>query len=146
MSNFYNFYVPQKDFEVVFHRFLLNTDVPKDSKGITEYKYLSKDCFHLSQLGHARTANAYWNSMLTPASKRLTYWEKEFETFRCPTAQNPYLFTTKNSWLVLKKFKFLRKIKIDDACKKKLSLCKNNCQSYSPNYLHLVKSSFLACS
>lgn len=58
---------------------------------------MSKDCFHLSQLGHARAANAYWNSMLTPKSQRELEWKKEFEIVKCPSQNNPFLMTTKNS-------------------------------------------------
>jgi hypothetical protein len=87
---------------VNLHPFLEYTDIPKDANGVTEYKYMSKDCFHLSQLGHARTANSYWNSMLTPERQRLRYSKKEFEEFRCPTQQSPFLMTTRNSWSLKK--------------------------------------------
>lgn len=86
---------------MTFHPFLDQTDIPKDSHGETDYTYMSKDCFHLSQLGHARAANAYFNSILTPESQRQRSWKKEFEEFRCPTEQNPFLMTTKNSWKLI---------------------------------------------
>lgn len=58
---------------------------------------MSQDCFHLSQKGHATAANALWNSMLTPENKRLNFFRKELEEFKCPTSLTPYLATTKNS-------------------------------------------------
>lgn len=87
----------RNDFEVTFHPFLDLTDIPRDANGDTDYRYMSKDCFHLSQVGHARTANTYFNSMMTPESHRQRFWTKEFEEFRCPTVHNPFIFTSKNS-------------------------------------------------
>lgn len=86
------------DFEVNLHPLLEKTDIPRDSQGRTDFTYMSTDCFHLSQKGHARAANSYYNSMMTPEKQRARSWSKEFETFRCPTQQHPFLFTTKNSW------------------------------------------------
>lgn len=85
---------------MTLHPFLDKTDIPKDENGITEYKYMSKDCFHLTQLGHARAANAYYNSLLMPESKRIRAWKKEFEEFLCPTQQDPFIFTSKNGWMI----------------------------------------------
>lgn len=87
----------RSDFEVSLHPFLDQTDIPKVANGATDYSYMSKDCFHLSQLGHARAANAYYNSMLTPERMRLRYWTNEFETFLCPTQQQPFITTSRNS-------------------------------------------------
>ena len=75
----------------------IESDVPRDFNGVTEYKYLARDCFHLSQLGHARTANAYWNAMLTKESQRDRQWKKEFDEFKCPTTKNPFMATVRNS-------------------------------------------------
>ncbi|KAG5680842.1 hypothetical protein PVAND_010323 [Polypedilum vanderplanki] len=85
------------DFEVTIHPFLDKGDVPKFSNGDTDLSYMSKDCFHLSQKGHATVANALWNSMLTPERARLRYFKNEFEEFKCPTATQPFLLTSKNS-------------------------------------------------
>ena len=76
--------------------FMDKSDVPKDENGQTKYEYLSTDCFHPSQLGHARAANSYWNSMLASEDKRETEWKQEFKEFRCPTEENPFLKTSKN--------------------------------------------------
>lgn len=42
-------------------------------------------------------ANALWNSMLTPKNERLRNFKREFEEFKCPSSQKPFLATTKNS-------------------------------------------------
>lgn len=86
-----------QDFEVNMHQFLEKGDIPRFSNGDTDLSYMSKDCFHLSQKGHATIANALWNSMLTPQSQRLHYFKREFVEFKCPSVQMPYLATTKNS-------------------------------------------------
>ena len=87
----------RSDFEVTLHPFLDKTDIPKDTNGNTDFSYMSLDCFHLSQLGHARAANAYFNSMMTPEKQRMRFWTKEFEEFHCPTPQRPFISTSKNS-------------------------------------------------
>jgi hypothetical protein len=89
-------YSPQ-DFEVTIHRFLDKADIPRFANGATDLSYLSKDCFHFSQKGHALAANALWNSIITEESERLRYVKREFEEFKCPTAQKPFLITSKNS-------------------------------------------------
>jgi hypothetical protein len=76
---------------------LEKSEVPMNFNDRSDFKYLSTDCFHMSQLGHARAANAYWNSMLTVESERDRKWKKEFEEFKCPTLKHPFLMTTKNS-------------------------------------------------
>ncbi|XP_070499489.1 phospholipase B1, membrane-associated-like [Chironomus tepperi] len=84
------------DFEVNVHPFLDKGDIPRFPDGNTDLTYMSQDCFHLSQKGHATAANALWNSMLTPESKRLHFFRRELEEFKCPTSLSPYLATTKN--------------------------------------------------
>lgn len=42
------------DFTVVVQPFILNYTFPTASDGNTDYSYLSVDCFHFSQRGHAR--------------------------------------------------------------------------------------------
>lgn len=79
------------------HRIFDKGSTPKLSDESTDMTYLSKDCFHFSQKGHALAANALWNSMLTPENERLQYVKHEFEEFKCPSTQKPFLATTKNS-------------------------------------------------
>lgn len=87
----------QQDFEVTIHPFLDKGDIPRFQNGNTDFSYMSEDCFHLSQKGHAQAANSLWNSMLTSENKRLNFFRREFEEFKCPTSLTPYLATTKNS-------------------------------------------------
>lgn len=79
------------------HRFLEKPEIPQFPNGSTDLTYLSKDCFHLSQKGHATIANALWNSMLTAPSQRLRNFQVEFQEFKCPTPKKPFLATIKNS-------------------------------------------------
>jgi hypothetical protein len=42
------------DFTIVSQPFTASITIPLDSRGITDYSYLSTDCFHFSQKGYAR--------------------------------------------------------------------------------------------
>lgn len=42
-------------------------------------------------------SNALWNNMLQPVGSKSQVWNKTFETFLCPTVENPYIYTIKNS-------------------------------------------------
>lgn len=79
------------------HWFTTKSDVPKTADGNTDYSYISKDCFHFSQKGHALAATALWKSMLTPEASRATKWTKEFHELKCPTSEHPFLSTRQNS-------------------------------------------------
>lgn len=79
------------------HWFTTKAQVPHTADGNTDYTYISKDCFHFSQKGHALAATALWTSMLTPEASRATTWTKEFDNLKCPTKENPFLSTRQNS-------------------------------------------------
>ncbi|XP_055628956.1 phospholipase B1, membrane-associated isoform X2 [Toxorhynchites rutilus septentrionalis] len=85
------------DFSVVFQPFIINITVPNLPNGDSDVSYLSMDCFHLSQKGYARAANALWNNMLEPVGAKSNNWEPEFSNFKCPTPEMPYLRTQGNS-------------------------------------------------
>lgn len=76
---------------------MTKSQVPRTPDGNTDYTYISKDCFHFSQKGHALAATALWKSMLTPEASRATTWTREFDNLPCPTAEHPYLMTRQNS-------------------------------------------------
>ncbi|XP_075216312.1 phospholipase B1, membrane-associated-like isoform X2 [Lycorma delicatula] len=90
-----------EDFAVVTQPFAwkLLFPVRLDNNGntVTDITYLSHDCFHLSQKANARAANALWNNLLQPIGRKLTAWETEFSNFLCPTEEDPYIFTIRNS-------------------------------------------------
>lgn len=89
------------DFAVVTQTFTKNLTFPEtvDRFGnrITDFTYLSEDCFHFSQKGYSRAANALWNNMLQRVSEKSTDWQMEFTRFICPTAESPYIYTYGNS-------------------------------------------------
>lgn len=86
---------------------------------ITDFTYLSEDCFHFSQKGYARgtvfiqkaeaanrmyiifcfslAANALWNNMLEPVNAKTPDWTDTFTKFLCPTEEHPYFYTRENS-------------------------------------------------
>ncbi|CAO1413661.1 unnamed protein product [Diamesa serratosioi] len=86
-----------QDFTINVQPFLTKVEFPKTRYNITDYRYLSTDCFHISQIGHARISNALWNNMLEPVGQKAFNWKKEFQELKCPTHQRPYLATRFNS-------------------------------------------------
>lgn len=82
---------------------------------VIDISYITHDCFHFSQKGHAlgkwvinfkklvflcelSGANLLWNNLLQPiglkSQKKLNY---VLEKFECPKLNAPYLFTNKNT-------------------------------------------------
>ncbi|XP_050522339.1 phospholipase B1, membrane-associated-like isoform X4 [Daktulosphaira vitifoliae] len=86
------------DFTVVLQPFTEDLIWPVLKNGNTDMSLLSADCFHLSQKGYARAANALWNNMMEPVGQKTTNWSKEFSRFLCPTQTHPYIRTWKNSF------------------------------------------------
>ncbi|XP_077292094.1 phospholipase B1, membrane-associated-like [Arctopsyche grandis] len=86
----------REDFAVVSQPFSMDIKF-MDRLGNTDYAYLSTDCFHFSQKGHARAANGLWKNMMEPVGNKSTNWPKLFDKISCPTPSNPYIFTRKNS-------------------------------------------------
>lgn len=84
------------DFTVVNQPFLRNLIFPRKPNGLNDFTYMSTDCFHLSQKGYARAANAVWNNMLEPVGNKSANWSKEFGVFRCPTEEHPFIRTRMN--------------------------------------------------
>ena len=85
-----------QDFTINVQPFLTKVVFPTTQYNITDYRYLSTDCFHISQIGHARISNALWNNMLQPVGQKSVNWKKEFQELQCPTQQRPYLATKFN--------------------------------------------------
>ncbi|XP_018318542.1 phospholipase B1, membrane-associated-like [Agrilus planipennis] len=90
-----------EDFTVVYQPFVIDASLPKNEEGETDLTELSEDCFHQSQKGAARTANNLWNNLLEPVGKKRTNETRLFERFLCPSAENPFLFTRRNSKLAI---------------------------------------------
>ncbi|CAH1374337.1 unnamed protein product [Tenebrio molitor] len=95
-------YDTKDDFTVVLQPFMKLFNAPNDEAHrydeVIDISYITYDCFHFSQKGHALGANMLWNNLLEPigrkSKKRLNYI---LELFHCPTPQAPFLFTSKNS-------------------------------------------------
>lgn len=85
------------DFAVNYQPFTNKLVFPTTQAGFTDYNYLSTDCFHLSQRGYAIATNAVWNNMMEPVSGKTEWWQSEFQQFKCPTQEMPYLRTRGNS-------------------------------------------------
>ncbi|CAI6350811.1 unnamed protein product [Macrosiphum euphorbiae] len=85
------------DFTVVLQAFTEDLKFPLNRFNTTDITYLGSDCFHFSQKGYARAANALWNNMMEPVGRKSTDWSKEFDRFICPTKESPYIGTWKNS-------------------------------------------------
>lgn len=86
-----------QDFTINVQPFLTKIVFPTTQYHLTDYRYLSSDCFHISQIGHAMVSNALWNNMLEPVGQKSLNWKKEFQELKCPTQQRPYLATKFNS-------------------------------------------------
>ncbi|XP_050420647.1 phospholipase B1, membrane-associated-like [Adelges cooleyi] len=86
-----------EDFTVTLQTFTEHLVFPLTRFNHTDYSYLSADCFHFSQKGYARAANALWNNIMEPVGRKSTNWIQEFDRFNCPTAESPFIPTWKNS-------------------------------------------------
>ncbi|KAE8750863.1 hypothetical protein FOCC_FOCC002291 [Frankliniella occidentalis] len=85
------------DFALVVQPYTYKLNFPMKNENATDFSYLAPDCFHFSQRGYARAANAVWNNMLEPVGRKSTDWTDIFERFLCPTEEHPYLYTRGNS-------------------------------------------------
>lgn len=85
------------DFTVVYQPFFKDASVfyQKDTK--PDLSVMAIDCVHLSQKGHAVSANGIWNNMMEPVGKKSLGLNHLFQRFNCPTLQNPYIYTNYNS-------------------------------------------------
>lgn len=82
MDEFHN----RDDFELTLIKFTRNLKLPETSANITDYTYVAKDCFHLSQKGHRMFAFNQWNQMLTDESKRFSSPSFNYSDIKRPTA------------------------------------------------------------
>ncbi|XP_063239303.1 phospholipase B1, membrane-associated-like [Bacillus rossius redtenbacheri] len=93
-------YNKKKDFTVVMQPFTVDSQfIEKETPHgtVTDFSYFAADCFHFSQKSHAKSANSLWNNLLEPVGKKTTAWDKPFRTFKCPTPEQPYFYTSENS-------------------------------------------------
>lgn len=84
------------DFEVNLIKFTKNLMIPLNAENSTDYSYVSHDCFHLSQKGHSFFAMNLFNQILTKEDERRSDTSFNYNDFKCPTKQHPYIRTRKN--------------------------------------------------
>ncbi|XP_055692992.1 phospholipase B1, membrane-associated-like [Lutzomyia longipalpis] len=85
------------DFTVVFQPFFQDASVFYRGSKNADMSLMSIDCVHLSQKGHAVSANGLWNNMMEPVGKKSLGFRPLFQQFKCPTPDKPYIFTNYNS-------------------------------------------------
>jgi len=95
-------YNTKEDFTVVIQPFIKLFNAPTEPKRrydqVIDISYVTYDCFHFSQKGHAMAANLLWNNMLEPVGNKTTKaLDHVLERFYCPTDRAPYIFTYNNS-------------------------------------------------
>nr|XP_009858789.1 phospholipase B1, membrane-associated-like [Ciona intestinalis] len=88
-------YDTKDDFTVVIQPFIKDTVLPYTEDGQVDSTYFAPDCFHFSTKGHAMAAVNLWNNMMEPVGSKTTVWG--ITDLKCPTQENPYIFTSKNS-------------------------------------------------
>ncbi|XP_023012797.2 phospholipase B1, membrane-associated [Leptinotarsa decemlineata] len=95
-------YDRREDFTVVLQPFMKLFNAPDDPvhrfDEVIDISFITHDCFHFSQKGHALAANLLWNNLVEPVGRKSTKKLKYIlETFECPKPNSPYLFTNRNS-------------------------------------------------
>lgn len=94
-------YDTREDFTVVLQPHLVDQDFPKDPKtGKYDPSYIAPDCFHPNRKAHQGLSYLLWNTMLTPvgAKPHSTDLDKLTQMiYKCPTKENPFIFTNLNS-------------------------------------------------
>ncbi|KAL4707624.1 hypothetical protein ACJJTC_014729 [Scirpophaga incertulas] len=95
-------YSGREDFAVVVQPFMrlfnLPLPLPLRLSRVIHQSYITHDCFHFSQKGHALAANLLWNNLLEPVGNKTQNAPPELlRSFRCPPRDAPFLFTARNS-------------------------------------------------
>ncbi|XP_045460804.1 phospholipase B1, membrane-associated-like [Harmonia axyridis] len=95
-------YDVKEDFTVVLQPFMKLFNAPNDPAHyydeVIDISYITHDCFHFSQKGHALGANLLWNNLLEPVGRKsMKMVNYVMEKFNCPSKESPYLFTNRNS-------------------------------------------------
>lgn len=85
-----------EDFTVVYQPFFRDASVFYQNDTKPDLSIMAIDCVHLSQKGHAVSANGIWNNMIEPVGRKSEGLNHLFEKFNCPSPQNPYIYTNYN--------------------------------------------------
>ncbi|XP_019849320.1 PREDICTED: phospholipase B1, membrane-associated-like [Amphimedon queenslandica] len=89
-------YDDRDDFTVVLQPFMEGVELPRLDNGKPDFSYFAPDCFHFSSKGHMEGAIALWKNMFEPVGSKTSGWDLPGKLY-CPTEDNKYLFTKKNS-------------------------------------------------
>ncbi|XP_065334646.1 phospholipase B1, membrane-associated-like [Cloeon dipterum] len=91
------------DFTVMIQPFTSSLEPPKTRNilglDLADLSFLSVDCFHLSQKGHAAFATMQWNNLLQSVGNKTMDFIMPMQEIACPTENVPYFFTNVNSKL-----------------------------------------------
>lgn len=91
-------YDTREDFSVVLQPFLLNTRLPILEDGHPDTSFFAPDCILPNQKFHSQLSRALWANMLEPlGKKRDTLDPRAFIAMACPTQDEPFLRTFRNS-------------------------------------------------
>ncbi|XP_022919287.1 phospholipase B1, membrane-associated-like [Onthophagus taurus] len=94
-------YDTKDDFTVVIQPFMKFFNTPANFNEardeVIDNSYITHDCFHFSQKGHALGANLLWNNLLEPVGRKSVRKMVLMEEFKCPSIEAPFLFTKINS-------------------------------------------------
>ncbi|XP_073942584.1 phospholipase B1, membrane-associated-like [Choristoneura fumiferana] len=95
-------YSSREDFAVVLQPFMRLFNAPWPPRPplplVIHSSYITHDCFHFSQKGHALAANLLWNNLLEPVGNKSDSGQPILlQSFRCPTREAPFIFTAVNS-------------------------------------------------
>ncbi|XP_012550146.1 phospholipase B1, membrane-associated-like [Bombyx mandarina] len=95
-------YDAREDFTVVVQPFMRLFNAPFPPKQplplVIHQSYITHDCFHFSQKGHALAANLLWNNLLEPVGNKSDNVPPVLmRSFRCPSRQAPFIFTARNT-------------------------------------------------
>ncbi|XP_070578243.1 phospholipase B1, membrane-associated-like [Ptychodera flava] len=92
-------YDVKDDFTVVLQPMYEETKIPKKKNSDeNDRSYFAPDCFHFSGKGHAAAAKALWNNLFEPVGKKTNSFDPSKDiVLECPSGENPYFYTAKNS-------------------------------------------------
>ncbi|CAG4919682.1 unnamed protein product [Colias eurytheme] len=99
-------YDTRDDFTVVVQPFMRLFNAPLPPREplplVIHQSYITHDCFHFSQKGHALAANLLWNNLLEPVGNKSDNVPPVLmHSFKCPSKNAPYIFTHKNSQIYM---------------------------------------------
>ncbi|XP_055478031.1 phospholipase B1, membrane-associated [Psammomys obesus] len=91
-------YDTREDFSVVLQPFFLNTRLPVLEDGHPDTSFFAPDCILPNQKFHSQLSRALWVNMLEPLGKKTDTLDlKAFIAMACPTQDEPFLRTFRNS-------------------------------------------------